>query len=484
MRLMRRWAASEPRIGRLSLRIGAAVALGMVLTALIVLTLTSFQFSEDLDGSLFKEMGKLMPPGAPRDTASVADRVVRRAASRSTSMKIALLYDASGRRIVGRVDLPLQRDGLVTLSYRDGDSKPKDGRAYTIRLPDGAHLTVLHHDEMKEVVQHMLPALVACLALSGALMGIFASRAMARMIAARLALTRATADAIAAGDLSRRIPVAGMEGIFAAQADSFNSMIARMEEMVEGQRHFASHLAHDLRTPLTRLRALLSGETEDAEDFAAMRLAAERECTAIIATFEALLRLSEIKAGRHDAPRAPLPLADLLEDVANTMEPVLIEAGCALAIGPFVPAMVVGDRSLLLQLFVNLLENVALHTAPGTQARIALRREGEDAVVTLADDGPGLPEADRARVLRPFERGRAEATSRGSGLGLAIAQAIVRFHDGRLRLLDAEPGMIVELRFPAETPPQEPAFPGQMTAETGNLSRLSSLAGGSVIPLT
>ena len=143
------------------------MALGMGVAALIVLGLTSLQFSRELDASLYKEMGRLMPPGAPQDTAAVAARMIRRAASRSTSMKIALLYDASGRRIVGRVDLPLQRDGLVTLRYRDGDSKPKDGRAYTMRLPDGAHLSILHHDEMKEVVQHMLPALVLCLALSG-----------------------------------------------------------------------------------------------------------------------------------------------------------------------------------------------------------------------------------------------------------------------------------------------------------------------------
>lgn len=465
---------TDPRIGRLSLRIGAAMALGMGIAALIVLSLTSLQFSRDLDASLYKEMGKLMPPGAPRDTASVAARVIRRAASRSTSMKIALLYDPSGRRIVGRVDLPLQNDGLVTLSYRDGDSKPKAGRVYTIRLPDGAHLSVLHHDEMKEVVRHMLPALVLCLAFSGALMGILASRAMARMIAQRLARTGAIADAIAAGDLSKRVPVDGMEGIFAAQAESFNRMLARMEEMVEGQRHFASHLAHDLRTPLTRLRALLARETGEAADFALMRLAAERECTAIIATFEALLRLSEIKAGRHDAPRVPLMLADLLEDVADTMEPLLAEAGCALTIGPFEPAMVVADRSLLLQLFMNLLENVALHAGPGTHARIAMRREGQEAIVTLSDDGPGLPEADRARVLRPFERGRDKGASRGSGLGLAIAQAIMRFHEGAIQLRDGAPGMIVDMRFPARAPEHGPS--------AANLAALSASIERSVIP--
>jgi len=469
----RRLREPDARIGRLSLRIGAAVALGMGIAAAIVLGLTSLQFSRELNASLHKEMGRLMPAGAPQDHASVADRMIRRAATRSTSMKIALLYDAAGNRIVGRVSLPLQPDGIVSLRYRDGDSKPKDGRIYTIRLPDGSHLSVLHHDEMGEVVRDMLPALVLCLALSGAVMGILASRAMARMIAVRLAVTRATADAIAAGDLSRRIPIAGMEEIFSAQAESFNRMIARMEEMVEGQRHFASHLAHDLRTPLTRLRALLARDATDPAGFAVMRLAAERECSAIIATFEALLRLSEINVGHHDVPRTPLVLADLLEDVADTMEPVLAEAGCTLTIGPFEPVTMIGDRSLLQQLFVNLLENVALHTGPGTHARIVLRREGEQAVVTLADDGPGLPEADRMRVLRPFERGIGKGASRGSGLGLAIGQAITRFHDGTLQVLDGAPGMIVELRFPAPSAGQAHEF--------GNLAGLSSSAEASVI---
>jgi signal transduction histidine kinase len=463
---------TDRRIGRLSLRIGAAVALGMGVAALIVLALTSLQFSRELDASLRREMAKLMPPGAPQDCTSVATRMIRRAATRSTSMKIALLYDSAGHQIVGRVDLPLQPEGMVTLRYRDGDSKPKDGRVYTIRLPDGSHLSILHHDEMGEVVRDMLPALVLCLTLVGAFMGILASRWMARMIADRLAVTRATADAIAEGDLSKRVPVDGMEGIFAEQAESFNRMLARMEEMVEGQRHFASHLAHDLRTPLTRLRALLTRETIDQADFAAMRLAAERECGAIIATFEALLRLSEIKVGRRDVPCEPLPLDELLEDVAITMEPVLMEAGCALTVGPFAPSMVMGDRSLLQQLFVNLLENVAVHTGPGTHARIALHRDGEKAVVTLADNGPGLAEADRARVLRPFERGEVVKASRGSGLGLAIAQAIVRFHGGSLRLRDGGPGMIVELSLPTLATAPEP--------ETGHLTGLSSLIGRSV----
>jgi signal transduction histidine kinase len=110
---------------------------------------------------------------------------------------------------------------------------------------------------------------------------------------------------------------------------------------------------------------------------------------------------------------------------------------------------VVGERSLLKQLFVNLIENVALHTRPGTRATITLRSQDGWAIVTLADDGPGLIEDDRHRVLRPFERGKTAPRERprGSGLGLAIAAAIMRLHQGELELRDAQPGLVVELRL-------------------------------------
>ena len=113
---------------------------------------------------------------------------------------------------------------------------------------------------------------------------------------------------------------------------------------------------------------------------------------------------------------------------------------------------VTGDADLLNQLLINLLENVATHTPAGTSARLSLERDGDGAVITIRDDGPGLALGDRQRVVRPFERGAAAGDVRGSGLGLAIAQAIVRFHQGRLDLGDAAPGLEVRVRIPANDP--------------------------------
>lgn len=450
MPLIRRQQPAIPRIGRLSLQVGAAIALTMGIAGAIVLMFTAREQTVELDNSLRHEMARLMPPGAPRDRAAIAGRIVQMASARSLPVKEAVLFAPSGQIITGHVTLALPPDGVAPVRFRDGESKWKNGRALTADMPDGGHVSILERDEIDETLQAMLPRLALALAGAGALAGIFASRFLAQVIAWRLAATQATADAIAKGDLSRRIPLAGLEGIFADQAISLNRMIARMEEMLLSQRHFASHLAHDLRTPLTRLRALIAREAaSDDPDRTALRLRAEQECGSIITIFDALLRLSEIEVGNVPSALGPIVLDGLIGHVGETMEAVLADAGCLLSVTTLAPATVIGEHSLLKQLFVNILENVALHTRPGTHATISLDTRDGWAIVTLADDGPGLIADDRSRVLRPFERGKTgnAERQRGSGLGLAIAGAIMRLHQGDLELRDGQPGLVVELRL-------------------------------------
>ena len=178
---------------------------------------------------------------------------------------------------------------------------------------------------------------------------------------------------------------------------------------------------------------------------------AERECAAIIRIFDALLRLAEIEGGRHPAALAPRDLRALIEDVAETMEPVLADHDGTLTLEAGARPMVAGDADLLGQMLVNVLDNVVTHTPRGTRARLSLASESGFARITVADDGPGLAEADRARVVQAFERA-AQAETRGSGLGLAIVQAIVRFHGGTLRLDDARPGLAVRIALPLMPP--------------------------------
>ncbi|MBN9145347.1 MULTISPECIES: sensor histidine kinase [unclassified Novosphingobium] len=443
---------AQPRIGRLAGQFGLAFALAMAGAGALLYWQARAQIDDEVETSLRREQARILVPGAPQDTASIARRLNALTGGRVISDKGHMLLAPDGRAIWGRIEmappLSLPLPGFTDVRFRDGRPDWREGHALTARLPDGARLVIIEHSEAVENIHAMLPRTALILVIISIVVGSGAAWLFSALIAQRLARTMAAADALARGDLGQRIPDAGLDGVFAQQVAGLNRMIERMADMVHSQRQFASHLAHDLRTPLTRLRALLQADREHTDAAGRQLLErAERECRSIIAIFDALLRLSEIEAGRHPTAMAPLPLAPIIEDVAETMEPVIADAGSRLEIGALFPATIRGDVGLVHQLLVNLLDNVALHTPAQTCATISLGLAGDEAIITIADNGPGIAEAQRDRVMQPFERGAA-SNRPGSGLGLAIADAIMRFHDGSLELADNGPGLAVRLHFP------------------------------------
>ena len=436
-----------PRIGRLTVQFGLAFALTMAGAGGLLYWLARAQIDDEVDTSLRREQGRILAPGIPHDGPGIARRLTAVTGGRVISDKGHLVLARDGHVIWGRIEMAPPQPGVATVSFRDGRPDWREGRALTARLPAGARLVIIQHSEAVENIHAMLPRATLVLIIMSIVVGSGAAWVFSALIAQRLARTMAAADALASGDLSRRIPDAGLDGVFAQQVQGLNRMIDRMADMVRSQRQFASHLAHDLRTPLTRLRALLQADRAHTDAAGRQLLErAERECRSIIAIFDALLRLSEIEAGRHPAAMAPLMLGPVIEDVAETMEPVIADAGSRLAVEPLAPATILADMGLVQQLLVNLLDNVALHTPARTCATIGLRVEAGEAVISIADNGPGIAEAQRDRVMQPFERGTTSPRP-GSGLGLAIADAIMRFHHGTLELGDNGPGLVVRLRF-------------------------------------
>jgi signal transduction histidine kinase len=443
-----------PRFGKLALQFGLAFALAMGVAGGIAFLAARHQLVAEADEALAHESRKLILEDQPNDSAAMARRILHRRAQKILASRGHILFAPDGHLLVGGLEVPSLPDGYSDAVYRDHSPKWHTGRALALRLPDGGRLVIVEHSEVAATMAEMLLTGIAALVVAGCLAGFAAARVFTRQITSRLQLTMGAADAIAQGDLSRRIPLSGLDGIFATQAGSLNHMLDRMEQMVRSQRHFASHLAHDLRTPLTRLRSMLQGERGPADARGRLLLdaslldRAERECRSIIAIFDSLLRLSEIEAGRRPTAMAPLSLDEMMLDVAETMEPVIADAGSCLTLPVLPPAMVLADAGLVQQLLVNLLDNIALHTPPGTQAHMTLAVEREAVTVTIADNGPGIAPPERERVIHPYERGRDAGRSQGSGLGLAIAQAIMRFHNGALELVDNRPGLAVLLRFP------------------------------------
>lgn len=444
-----------PGAGRIFFLFGGVFALAMVLMGSIVFVVVERTVSLHIDDDLRHHEGKFvrLASGRAATSAEVAARIRDWQARKITSERTYSLFAPDGRLVAGRLNLRPQ-PGLSDVLFLGGGRTWQRGRALTDRLPDGSLFVIVQHSETAASLRALLLPLVLATFVTALAAGLGATWLFANLTSRRLAATGATADAIAAaGDLARRVPMDGLDGMFARQAESLNSMLDRMENLVVTQRNFASALAHDLRTPLTRLSTLLTPDiTGDEERLRHAIDAAMRECSGIIAIFDALLRLAEIEGGRHGGAMVDLALGALVEDVAETMEPVIADAGGTLIRGVIEPVSIHGDAGLITQLLVNLLQNVATHTPAGTNATLSVNRHADDVVLVLSDNGPGLPHEDRARVLRPFERGRSAADRRGSGLGLSIAQAIVRFHRGRIDLVDIGPGLEVRITFPACVP--------------------------------
>ncbi|WP_084582938.1 sensor histidine kinase [Sphingomonas azotifigens] len=451
MRLTPRLAAPRGGVGRLAIQVGIAFALAMAAVGMIAFSAADAWVSSRIDASLRHHTAKYLAPldGHLVTDVELVERIGDWQRRKVLSERTYLLFDRQGRRLAGRLDLAPPAPGLSDVRFYGGGRASQTGRALATRTPDGSLLVIVQHSEAAENLHALLPSVVLLISLVAVIMGVTATLLFARLTANRLLETQSAADAIAAGDLSRRIPTDRLDGMFAVQAHSLNRMLDRMEELVSAQQLFSSNLAHELRTPLTRLRTLLA-QGDSGRPVPLER--AERECAAIIAIFDALLRLAEIETGRLPRVMAPLSLRPLLEDVADTMEPVLADHGGRLEVGRLDDVTITGDADLLNQLLVNLLENVATHTPAGTSARLSLERDEAGALITIRDDGPGLGPGDHHRLLRPFERGAAAGDVRGSGLGLAIAQAIVRFHRGRLDLGDAAPGLEVRVQIPANDP--------------------------------
>lgn len=441
---------------------GVAMLFGLVL-ALVLLALGALAFSVaerqlngNVDISLEKEQQRLLEPlpgGEAPDLARIAARIHARIDGRTITNIGHRLLDRDGRVIVGSVRL-LQGSGPVPgpVRFQEAWGKVRAGRAVSAFLPGGGRLDVVAESELLEDMGRVLWPMSGVMLGVASIGGIAMSIALSQVIAGRLNATRQTADAIVAGDLTRRVPVSGLDGMFADQARTFNRMLDRIEQLMTSMRQMSADVAHDLRTPITRLQANLEAGARDgcspAERETPMRQALD-ECTNILTLFGSILRLSEIETGRQRAGFAALDVTDLLEEVAESMEPLLEDAGLTMARGDAHRATAYADRDLLNQLLVNLVENSVRHAGPGAKVTLAVTALATGQVrLRVADSGPGIAAKDRERAVRRFVRLDRSRSTPGHGLGLALADAIARLHGGRIELGDNRPGLIVDVLLP------------------------------------
>ncbi len=363
-----------------------------------------------------------------------------------------LLQAPDGTRIAG--DLPrVAGTGWVMMKVPDEENPAERVQALVVRLADGSLLAV--GDDMSsrlaDIEEAILEALAWAVALM-ALLGIGGGVLLSRGFLYRVDSIARTAEAIIGGDLGRRVPVRGTGDDLDRLAATLNRMLDRISTLMESLRQVSSDIAHDLRTPLSRLLHRLEtarSHAGSAAEYANALDAAAAEAQAILETFGALLRIAQVQGGSPRAGFRPVDLSALVERVVDAFLPSAEEQGFRLAAAAAPGVTVQGDRELLTQLLANLVENALRHTPPGTPIEVGLAaRRGSSIRLWVEDHGPGIPEAERARVLQRFYRGERSRTTPGSGLGLSLVAAIAELHDARLMLEDVRPGLRVVLSFP------------------------------------
>ena len=252
------------------------------------------------------------------------------------------------------------------------------------------------------------------------------------------------------GHLSERLPALSMGPEFDRLSANLNRMLERIEGLVTGMRQVSTDIAHDLRTPLTRLRQQLEAarESPSLEIYQNAIDDATSQVDEILGIFRALLRIGSLEAGIGNNRFKPVNLSEVLERVALAYQPALEDQTKALKLSIDQDIFVDGDAELLAQMFNNLIENALVHTPPHTLITVELRRELDAAIAEIADNGPGIPAAEHANVVQRFYRIENSRSLPGAGLGLSLAAAVAQLHHAELSIASNNPGLAVSVRFP------------------------------------
>jgi signal transduction histidine kinase len=277
---------------------------------------------------------------------------------------------------------------------------------------------------------------------------------MGRQMLARIDQVNSTAARILRGHLERRIPVTGSGDEFDELAQNLNAMLDHIDRLVNSMRQVTDDVAHDLRRPLARLRNRLDVTLLERRDSATYRQSLEEtraDVEDVLKTFNALLEIAQAESGHFRGVMEYLDLSALATELAEMYSDFLDQQGQSLSTRIEDGIRVYGNRQLLAQMVSNLIENAHKYAGDGARVRLELRREGASVLLSVADNGPGIPEDRIENVLQRFVRLDGARSTAGSGLGLSLVKAIAQLHGAELTLDGNAPGLIVSLRFPGPT---------------------------------
>lgn len=472
-RLLAIMNTTAARLSALYLILFTACAIFLVfyMTSLSVRMLTA-QTQETINEEVQGLAGAYQRGGLPLLVRTIERR------ARQPSANLYLIADPNGRILSGNVESlepgVLDIDGWTErpFSYqrygegsaersaagqaqRAGETEMRHAAlALVLRLPNQMIILVGRDlgepERFRAVVRRALMVAFGIMGVGALLIWYFVGRrALKRIDSVSEASVR-----IMGGDLAGRLPVTGAGDEFDRLSENLNAMLTRIASLNEGLRQVSDNIAHDLKTPLTRLRNRAEAALAGAKDSVEYREALEAtiaESDQLIRTFNAILMISRLEAGYSTEATAKVDLAELVRDVVELYEPAAEEVGVALEAETAGPAAVDGNRELIAQALSNIVDNAIKYTdgAEAPRVRVRLAREAAGLRLSVDDNGPGIPDAaDRQRATERFVRLEKSRSQPGSGLGLSLAKAVMRFHGGRLDLDARDPGLSVAMVFP------------------------------------
>jgi signal transduction histidine kinase len=407
------------------------------------LHLVDSAFRRQIDQRIEAEMQDL---AALKDPGAMNKAVSERIAS--TDAFSYRLDAGQSAPVLGNFPKGMENEGWEDISLQGGDEQaeaPDAFRTLTAKSAAGLLTVAMDTDAVEDLRAALERVFVTALLLASAL-AIAGGVWLGRIFFKRFEGLGQAADAIAGGALGLRMPVSSGRDEFDRLSLALNRMLDQNAKLLEAQRRATSDIAHDIRTPLARLRQKLEylqskGGGEEIGE-------AVSEADSLLSIVSALLRIAEIEEGSRKANFAAFDLSLLAADVCEAFAASFEEQGKSLSLSSAKPVQVHGDRDLLAQLLVNLVENALAHTQAGARAEISVRSVEVSAVLAVSDNGPGVAEAEIANAVKRFYRAERSGKTPGNGLGLSLADAIANLHGGRLQLRNLAPGLEASVFLP------------------------------------
>jgi signal transduction histidine kinase len=428
--------------GKLAAIYAGLFALSVAILGVVSVLMTDAALRRQVDSKISIEMKRLVLLQSTKGEAAVVTDI----ASHATSEK-GLSYrfeNSSGVALAGSFASTPRQTGWF---YANGETTNEQEEVDSFRglgqALNSAHLTIAADIDEIENTRNVLVGVYLIAGLAAAILAVAGGFWLSRFYLSNVTQLADTAEAITGGDLTRRMPLLKMDDDFDRLSSTLNRMLDRNNELLDNQRQITSDIAHDIKTPLTRLRQKLERDGNHG---------ALEETDRLLDILNSLLRIAEIEEGARRAKFTRVDLSQIASHIIEAYAAPFQDSGHSLRLQSAEPTWIEGDRELLFQLISNLAENVLAHTPRGTSAVLSVTRDAGRTVLSLEDDGPGVDDDVLPHIFQRFRRGDSSRSLPGNGLGLALVCAVADLHGAQVEATDLDPGFLIALKWPIKKP--------------------------------